>query len=222
MKSRAGDSGQMRFRDIEVRSELTRILLIDHAFAQDTLVLEEFGCNEARADLAVINGEMHCYEIKSSFDTLNRLANQIPAYSGVFDRVTLVADQRHISQARTIIPEWWGMVRVGQSMGEIKLRELRKAKRNPTPCASALARMLWRDEAYKLLKSQALHEGLQKASVQKIWQAIGDSLPTDVISNAVREAIKQRGGSGFRPPLLQSGDTFPTASMCPDFQSKAD
>jgi hypothetical protein len=48
-------------------------------------MLDEFGLEhgEVRVDVAVINGELHGYEIKSERDTLERLPRQVKAYSAV-------------------------------------------------------------------------------------------------------------------------------------------
>src|SRR5271154_5741007 len=54
----------------------------DEYTAPDTIILEEFalygGIN--RADIAVLNGVSHGYEIKSDRDTLIRLPQQVQAY----------------------------------------------------------------------------------------------------------------------------------------------
>jgi hypothetical protein len=218
-KKSAATDGAGNFRDIQIRRELRRILLTEHESAPDTLVVEEFGCHEARADAAVINGRMHCYEIKSSFDRLDRLTNQITAYSAVFDLVTLVVAKAHLHKARKMIPRWWGITEVVEKDKKISLRRRRGERQNPQLSSKALSRMLWRDEAYSLLQSLAIHDGLRKAPVQKIWQAIEDGLPTELISKAVREAIKQRGGSGFRQPLLQNDDSSPMQSSFRHYQA---
>jgi hypothetical protein len=41
-------------------------------------------------DVAVINGEIHGYELKSERDTLERLPRQVEVYSAVLGRATLV------------------------------------------------------------------------------------------------------------------------------------
>ena len=48
-----------------------------------------------RIDVAVLNGEMCGYEIKSDRDTLERLPFQIEIYSKEFDKLTLVVGRRH-------------------------------------------------------------------------------------------------------------------------------
>src|SRR5258706_11027427 len=58
----------------------------------------------ARIDIAVVNGILHGFEIKSDRDTLSRLDVQMPAYNSVFDKVTLVVGRTHLVQAFQTIP----------------------------------------------------------------------------------------------------------------------
>ena len=73
--------------------------------------MDEFAILEGsgRIDVAVVNSKLHGYEIKSAVDTLERLPSQQESYSKVFDRITLVADERHIPEAVKILPPWWGL-----------------------------------------------------------------------------------------------------------------
>jgi hypothetical protein len=47
-----------------------------------------------RVDLAVANGHLNAFEIKSDLDTLRRLPGQLSAYLDRFDKVTIVTTQR--------------------------------------------------------------------------------------------------------------------------------
>jgi hypothetical protein len=62
-----------------------------------------------RADIAIVNGQLHGYEIKSPQDNLERLPRQVPSYDEVFDTMTLITCKEHLKQAREIIPKWWGI-----------------------------------------------------------------------------------------------------------------
>jgi len=62
-------------RDIDVRRKLRVEVERSHECEFDTLIVEELGLCQgiARVDLAVVNGSVHRYEIKSESDTLTRL-----------------------------------------------------------------------------------------------------------------------------------------------------
>ena len=79
-------------RDAEIRPALREHLLRRHASETDTVLIEELGLRRShvRVDLAVVNGSLHGFEIKSDRDSLRRLARQVDLYSQVLDRATLV------------------------------------------------------------------------------------------------------------------------------------
>ena len=64
----------------------------------DTILVEELGLCRGfvRADIAVVNGLMKGFEIKSERDTLQRLQKQVEAYSRIFDTATIVVAGRHL------------------------------------------------------------------------------------------------------------------------------
>src|SRR5690242_7332263 len=73
-------------RDIDIREALRAEIARRHNGESNTLVVEELGLCQgiARVDLAVVNGSVNGYEIKSAHDTLSRL----PAQSDVYSRPT--------------------------------------------------------------------------------------------------------------------------------------
>ena len=150
--------------DAEIRELLLPFIHQEHAGASDIVCLEEFaiygGTN--RADVAALNGVSHGYEIKSERDTLDRLPNQVDAYSAIFERATLVSAPRHLDSARPLIPKWWGIVEVRRAHGsDCYLHRIRESRTNPEPRAAAVASLLWRSEALDLLTQLGLDAGLR-------------------------------------------------------------
>src|SRR5260221_341269 len=98
-------------RDRDVRSALFTHVVERFRSDANTLIIHELGVlnGSCRIDLAVVNGLLHGYEIKSDSDTLDRLPSQADAYASIFDRVTLVVGSKHTGQATAIIPDWWGL-----------------------------------------------------------------------------------------------------------------
>lgn len=78
-------------RDIDVRIAVRERLREEHLGDADTRIVEEMGVwhGSVRVDIAVINGEIAAYELKSARDTLQRLPGQACLYNEVFDRVSL-------------------------------------------------------------------------------------------------------------------------------------
>src|SRR5689334_21519972 len=108
-------------RDKDVRHAVRRHLTELHTGEFDTRIVEEMGIwsGSVRIDLAVINGELSGYELKSDRDTLERLPLQSRLYSRVFDKVTLVASGRHLDKAAGRIPDWWGIIEATDDRGSV-------------------------------------------------------------------------------------------------------
>ena len=53
-------------------------------------LLYEFKVKNSRVDLCKINGESVAYEIKTDFDSFQRLGTQLPDYATVFEKVYLI------------------------------------------------------------------------------------------------------------------------------------
>jgi len=97
--------------DRELREALHHKLLKEHHGDTNTLVLDELGLRHGtcRVDIAVVNGYLHGYEIKSDADTLQRLPGQVSVYCAVLDRATLVVGEKHAEKAKAHLPDWWGL-----------------------------------------------------------------------------------------------------------------
>lgn len=120
-------------RDFDVRQAVLKSLRAEHSHDANTRIVEEMGIwsGSVRIDVAVINGELHGFELKSDRDTLARLESQAELYNQVFDRVTLVVGERHLDKAVSKIPDWWGVTCAALLSGELTLRETKRANLNP-------------------------------------------------------------------------------------------
>ena len=134
-----------------------------------TIRIDELGVlnGSARVDLAVVNGSLHGYEIKSATDTLDRLPSQIEAFSSVFDTVTLVVADSHVSDAIGMIPPWWGVFVATESPSGIELRWQRKPRQNPGVNPVCLASLLWRDELIQVLLGRGIR-GIRKKNREEL------------------------------------------------------
>lgn len=145
---------------------------------------------KGRADLAFINGELCGFEIKSEADSLVRLGVQASHYENIFEFSTLVATTRHLAHARERIPSRWGLIEATHANGNVTLRVLRAARRNPNLSNSALARLLWKNECIYLLRKAEL-PCRPTAPVIELWNLV-QSLSTEQLCHEVREALKRR------------------------------
>ena len=203
-----------RLRDSDIRSILIKEIDVRFPDREHDLVIQEFGCNTARIDIAVINGALHGFEIKSDSDSLDRLPAQIKAYQGVFEYITLVCGRRLLDRARTAIPKWWGLQKAESKNGRVVLHPIRKPRMNPCQDSLALAGMLWKTEALACLRKHGHRKVVTaKHSADEVLLAVADHIPIAILTDEVRQAIKIRGGSGFEWLRTQYDDSQTTASI---------
>lgn len=166
-----------------------------HAGDGQTRIIEEMGVwsGSVRIDVAVINGELQGFELKSARDTLSRLPAQANLYSQVFDRVTLVTAERHFCAAKKKIPKWWGItLAFPEKVGEIGLRDITMPKLNPSIDPVQLARLLWRSEALKILETHGIDRGVRSAPVEAMTLRLSERLTLETLRLEVRTTLKNR------------------------------
>ncbi|WP_074358135.1 sce7726 family protein [Mycobacteroides abscessus] len=176
-------------RDVDIRAALVEQLRRE--FDGDKIVNEMGLCLGAtRVDVAVINGSLHGYEIKSDRDTLARLPAQIELYSKVLDFCTIVCGARYLDKVRKIVPPWWGIVETCDLDGTVILKQRRKPRRNRKCDSLAVAQLLWRDEAASLLKTRG--EWVKARETRwHLWDRLAEWPITD-LQLGVRSQLKVR------------------------------
>ncbi len=184
-------------RDRDVRNGIWHWLEREHAGHTDTLMLDELGImnGAARVDIAVINGEISGFELKSERDTLERLPAQRDLYNLVLDRVSLVVAENHFEAALKIIPNWWG-VWIAHPMqgGRVEVSQEREAQINCMVSAEKLCSFLWRDEALAILEREGASRGVKSKGRGEIYNRLAEVLDLDTIRTEVRTALKVREG----------------------------
>lgn len=202
-------------RDADIRATLLADLRQKFPLPDHDLILEEFGCINARIDVAVVNGALHGYEIKSDSDSIDRLESQARDYGKVFDFLTLVSGRRLLEKARAELPKWWGISIAIKSESGVCLREIRKPKPNPSRDAVALARMMWKNEALQSLRRKGFRTVTSRHSAFEVWDEAARLLELENLAEEAREAIRARGGSGFRKQRVPDDDLYTTESTVP-------
>jgi hypothetical protein len=189
-----GEKPRTSLADADIRPALRAWLRERHAGKPDTVILDELAIcrGQVRIDLAVVNGLVHGYEIKSDRDTLARLAGQADIYSRVLDRATIVVGGSHLDAALAAVPEWWGVVLV-QSRAEVaRFVVQRRGSRNPERDPRALVEFLWREDALALLEQRQAALGVRGKTRLAMWERICDVCDVEQIAAAVRTRLKSR------------------------------
>jgi hypothetical protein len=181
-------------KDIDIRDALKRRLQSGYADDPSTLIVDELGLRHgiARVDVAVINGLIHGFELKSDRDTLRRLPSQMRVYNSVLDRITLVVGQRYMDSAMSLIPEWWGIMLAETVESGYHLTEVRKPQDNLFQDIVAVSKLLWRDEALSLLEEIGEAEGVRWERRAVIYERLAEVVDPNLIRFRVRHQLRTR------------------------------
>lgn len=183
-------------RDLDIRQALKQELGLLHSEEPDTLILDELGLcqGRARVDIAVVNGAINGFEIKSERDTLDRLPSQQDVYNRTLDFVTIVASGQHIKRIIERVPNWWG-IKVAKMDGEtVVIEPLREPRRNTEVDPIALAQLLWRDELLEVLTELGIEKGMLSKPRKALWRRLAEHLTVVELGDIVRQRLKIREG----------------------------
>jgi hypothetical protein len=198
----------MTTNDKIIRAALKGALERLHAGDDKLRIVEEFGLEHGaiRIDIAVVNGVLHGYEIKSDRDTLLRLTEQMDAYNSVFDQVTLVVGKQHLYDAINLVPDWWGItVAKFSSDGSVVLNRIREAGNNAQQRSISIARLLWRGEALQILEEAGKANGLRSRPRELIYERLCTIFDLARLEEKVREVLFSREDWRSDAPLVLNG-----------------
>jgi hypothetical protein len=145
-----------------IKEKAIKAALIDWLYAKgmvrDAVVINEMVvANWARrADIAVANGRLYGFEIKSAFDSLKRLPGQIESFRRHFDKVTVVAASKFISDISESYPPDVGIIEVYLKADKVEFRQVRAGRIDEVRNSQYLASLITRVEIERLLKSECI------------------------------------------------------------------
>ncbi len=195
--------------DRQIRASFHDKCLRKHHRDSTTIVVDELGLQhgKCRADIAVINGHLIGYEIKSEVDSLRRLHVQINSYNAVFDRVSVIIATCHLRETLNILPEWWGVISVTEGQrGAVYFKTVRRPKQNMCVNDYAVAQLLWRDEAQEILASLGIHGKQLRDKRANLYSCIVSKMDSSELRRTVRKYLMKRTNWRHPAPLFPSDD----------------
>ena len=181
--------------DAEIRAALHCKALRAFHRCNDTLVIDELGLAHAKAriDVAVINGSVHGFEIKSAADTLTRLPQQLDLYEQCLEKLTIVCAEKHIAGVRELAPRWCGITKVTKGpRGGIVFITVREPKRNPNVQPYRLAHLLWRSEAVTILTQANASPKVLRAPRKTLYKSLAAKYSVAEITAFIKQSMASR------------------------------
>lgn len=196
-------------RDIDIRPILGSKLRSKMGAA--ALMVEELGLcqGDVFVDIAVIDGRLEGYEIKSDHDSLRRFARQRAVYSKVLARASIVVTEKHMVEGRKAVPAWWGILLAQPKGTSLEIVTVRKPRKNPAVDPTALVQLLWRDEALHLLDRIGKAKGMASKPRRDVWARLSEEVSLRELQSLVCAQIKRRGDWRSASKQIQCGDSYP-------------
>lgn len=155
---------------------------------------------KARADIVAVNGHVVAYEIKSDFDSIKRLENQIQEFDKSFEMNYVVVGVKYSKSISNIVPDYWGIIIAEKTkQNTTKLKFLRRAKINPNLSFKNFISFLTAEEVKKIASMEEyLGKKLSKSKIrslfkQEIIKLLDENLPKYLklrLKNQVRFLLK--------------------------------
>ncbi|WP_231757576.1 sce7726 family protein [Microbulbifer elongatus] len=134
-----------------------RHLLGRHSVNTSTM-LSEFRVGSNKADCVILNGKSTCYEIKTEYDSLIRLNDQVKQYRKLFDEVYVVCSEKNCSDVIETLEQGVGILILSDRSYFKKVRE---------PCRRKGG-----------IDREALVKSLRKAEYQELAFLVSGKLPS--------------------------------------------
>lgn len=192
-----------------IREKDIKAALIDWLYekghVEDAVIINEMVVANwsRRADIAVANGRLSVYEIKSDADTLKRLPGQVDLFSSHFDKVTLVVASKFVSTVLDGYPPEIGVLEVMCDGGAIRLRQARAGRIVETKNSSVLSSFLTKLDLCKLLRKEGVNAspGMSRCELVELVS----NLHARVVKNYVLSFLKDK----YKPTF----DAFSSARL---------
>lgn len=121
-----------------------QILLKNHSL-DSAVMLSEFRVGLNKADCIIFNGKSTCYEIKTDYDSLARLEDQLASYLRLFDEVYVVCSNKFKKSVLELSPDCVGLLVLTEKN---TFRTIRKATRRTLPLDKELMMQSLRQAEY--------------------------------------------------------------------------
>lgn len=173
-----------------VKNEILKELLIQESRRFNAHISSEFRIGNSKADLAVFNGHATAYEIKTAFDSPERLKTQLADYCKGFHKVYLVVPKSALSKYSSSLDEQTGIITYQENQFEIA-----KDIESMNPIDKSVAMRSLRTSEYKRivhLINGALPE-MNSFNQFDICSSLIQEIPQKDFEMAYVQVLKERG-----------------------------
>ncbi|MBI5102314.1 MAG: sce7726 family protein [Nitrospirae bacterium] len=170
-----------------------KILIGKHSL-NTTSMLTEFRTGICKADVVLLNGTSTVYEIKSAYDSIERLKRQIAAYRQLFDNINVITAASQLVKVREVVGPDIGLMLLTDRNTISTVQKPASLKVTVQP--SVIFDSLRKNEYEQIIK---MHFGVMPNMPNtRMYRACRDlfcSLAPTVAHDAMVTVLKKRGNS---------------------------
>ncbi|MEE5147983.1 sce7726 family protein [Pseudomonas alliivorans] len=161
--------------------------MLDNAVLINEMVVAKWS---RRADLALANGTLQAFEIKSDYDSLRRLEGQLATFNSRFEKVTVVCAPKFTVEVLSQVSRDTEVLEVSEVDGSVSFKIVQRGRIRNIKDKKILLSFLLKKDIQALLKQRAISNvmDLNRESLE----AKCLELPVSVIRDFVIGTIKSR------------------------------
>lgn len=189
-----------------------KVLLGKHSL-NSSFMLTEFRAGNCKADSVILNGSSAVYEIKSTYDSVNRLERQLSAYHQIFDQINVITSDDQLAKIEQMVSNTVGLMVLSNRYTISTVREATSQKANAIP--SVIFDSLRQTEYTAIIKEQ--FDSMPDVPNTKIYTACKNlfvRLDPEVAHDEMVKVLKKRGDCCLlREFVSQMPDSLKAASL---------
>lgn len=179
----------MSLKDKDIREPL--FLFLEGEYGRVRFI-EEKVVGRSRADvLMVVENMLVGIEIKSDFDTYQRLAGQVRDYDKFCDMNFIAVGTRHALHIEEHVPDYWGIITIDEVDSEADFYILRRPKKNPKCKPDHKIKLLWRRELAHIQELNGMPRYKEKSKVF-VEKKILERIPEEIFNRQFCEELMER------------------------------
>ncbi|EHQ5004380.1 sce7726 family protein [Salmonella enterica] len=179
-----------------LREQDVKVALIDWLFRKGllenaTIINEMVVANwSRRADLAVANGHLQAFEIKSDFDSLKRLDGQLETFTSRFEKVTVVCAPKFTYEIAKKVKSDVGVIEYLNTNKGVRFKIVQRGRTAVLGNKKVYINFLLKKELQLLLIENG--KKFLFESGREALERIAEQIPLSRIRDFVLKSIKQR------------------------------
>lgn len=178
--------------------------ILERNYSENIIIANEFSYADGarRADLVCFSDSMHAYEIKSDFDSLQRLSFQLLEYKACFDYIDIVTTEKHLDGVRKKAPRYAGIILVKHN----ELIQLRKPQKFKRFNKYLMTTMIDSHEVTEILRRMGIRVKNELNAVER-RKLLAQYCTTEQLHKEISSRLKEKHSVRFRTFMANRGDT---------------